>query len=444
MPESSAPRRPRLNWFSPLPPAHTDIAHYTLRTIPWLARSCDVVVWTDRHYWPPEIETYAEVRRWGGASWFDVNRADVTVFHLGNNPRFHAWIWDVARRCPGIMVLHDARLGEFFAGYLLETGGGEAAYLAAVQRYHGAAAIAHAERFLRGEASPGTLGDSIPLTALALSRARGAIVHTRTAWEHVKTLARCPVLQLELPFPAGPAPKPRAWDGTLRLIVFGYLSANRRLEAVLEAMARFPRRDRLQLDVLGEIPNRDALGETVRALGLGDVVHLHGFALESELDEALDRAHLAINLRYPTMGEASGSQLRIWSRALASVVSNTGWYADLPSDSVWFVDPAQEVADLHAHFNHALDDPDDLRAMGEAGRRHLVERHDPALYAQELLTGVEEMMQMPASILGELTDSVGRVLAASRMNEAAKAAVARRAATEITAWVRGKSNRGLA
>ena len=38
----------RLNWFSPLPPARTEIANYTVRLLPALCASCDVTLWTDQ------------------------------------------------------------------------------------------------------------------------------------------------------------------------------------------------------------------------------------------------------------------------------------------------------------------------------------------------------------------------------------------------------------
>ena len=60
----------------------------------------------------------------------------------------------------------------------------------------------------------------------------------------------------------------------------------------------------------------------VELLGLRERVTFHGYVSEAELEAALDDADLAVNLRYPTMGEASGSQLRIWDHALPSLVTH--------------------------------------------------------------------------------------------------------------------------
>lgn len=432
MPETSA--KPRLNWFSPLRPARTDIAHYALRTLPALSRHFDIIVWTERPYWPLEIEQYASVRQWDGTSWAALNAADVTLYHIGNNAQFHSWIWDVARQHSGVVVLHDTRLHEFFAAQLLDRGEHADAYLDAVRRCHGAAAALHAAALLDGRTTADALAESIPLTELALQNARGAIVHTGLAFREVAALARCSVLQLDLPYDPGPPPARRAWDGTLQLVVFGYLAANRRIDSLLEAMATFPDRQHLRLEILGEVADPEALTGRVEALSLGDNVRVHGFLPEDELDRMLDRSHLAVNLRFPTMGEASGSQLRIWSRGLASLVTRTGWYAELPPDSVGFVDPANEIADLHGHFSRALAHPETLQAMGEAGRRHLERRHHPDFYARELSSGLEPMMRTPVPILNEAGAAVACVLAASNMNEPAKAAVARRAAEELSRW----------
>lgn len=428
-------KRPRIHWFSPLPPAHTDIAQYAMRTLPVLAKYCDVVAWTPQHYWPRALEAYVEVRLWKEHAWPALNTADAAVFHLGNNIEFHGWIWEIARQHPGIVVLHDVRLHEFFASVLMEHAGHEADYVAAVRRCHGEAGAAQAQRLLQGRTNATELAETLPMTDLALARARGAIVHTRAAWEAVRDLRRCPVLQLDLPFAAGPEPPARDWDGTLRLVVFGYLGPNRRLPSVLQAIASFPRRDRVQLDIFGELRDVAATEALIEELALTGQVRLHGFVREAELDAALDRAHLAINLRYPTMGEASGSQLRIWSRALAGVVTRTGSYADLPPATVWFVDPENEIAHLHDHFNRALENPEILFEMGRAGRRYLIEHHSPERYASDLADGIVRMMEAPASIIEPITTSVAAVLTASGMKREAQASVARRAAGELTRWL---------
>ena len=361
------------------------------------------MVWAERPYWSPAIEADARVRAWEGTQWAELNAADATIYHIGNNARFHGWIWDVAQRHPGIVVVHDTGLHEFLAAHL--------------------------------EDQPHTRLFDIGATAATLERARGAVVHSGTAFQQVSALRLCPVVQLDLPYPAGLPVVTREWDGVLRLVLFGYLGANRRLPSVLEATASFPDRQRLRLVIVGEIEEPESVAERIQALGLRDIVQVRGFVQEAELQDELDRSHLAVNLRYPSLGEASATQLRIWDRGLASLVTRTGWYAELPPETVWFVDPDNEVADLQRHFRTALDNPDELRAMGLAGRRQLEVRHDPRLYARELAAAVARMMTKPTSIVGAAIDAVSRVLTEAGITGSAKAAVARRTGEELTRWM---------
>ena len=69
-----------------------------------------------------------------------------------------------------------------------------------------------------------------------------------------------------------------------RLITFGYIGRNRRLDAVLKALAELPERDQLQLDVYGNILDEEKqLRARIRSLDLKKQVTLHGFAPEAKL-----------------------------------------------------------------------------------------------------------------------------------------------------------------
>src|SRR5207244_3433751 len=82
-----------------LPPAKTDIAHYTTRVLPALSQLASVVLWTDQDKWDKGVEQYAEVRhyRLNRMHWVDLNRADANIYQIGNNPLFHGAIWQVSR-----------------------------------------------------------------------------------------------------------------------------------------------------------------------------------------------------------------------------------------------------------------------------------------------------------------------------------------------------------
>ena len=218
---------------------------------------------------------------------------------------------------------------------------------------------------------------------LVLDKAISVISHTDIAHEAVSARETVPAYLLDLPFaPSAEAPSAtRAKDGPLRLVQFGYIGPNRRLSEVLQVLAGLRETVDFQLDVMGKIWDPDRIEGEVAALGLEDRVTLHGFVAEATLDAALARAHLVFNLRYPTMGEASGSQLRIWNAQAAGVVSDLGFYRSLPDDTVFKIPHEGEVEALTDLIHKVNADRSIGAGIAAQGRARLLARHTPARYA---------------------------------------------------------------
>lgn len=154
-----------------------------------------------------------------------------------------------------------------------------------------------------------------------------------------------------------------------------------------------------RLDVMGEIWNTGLIHEKLSDLGLNERVHLHGFVPESVLENALRQAHLVLNLRHPSMGEASGSQLRIWNSGAASVVTREGWYAGLPDDVVYSVDLEREREQLHELFRSFAADYSFGRNVAAAGRTYFETHHAPRPYAQGIIKLVEDTVSRAPHLL---------------------------------------------
>jgi glycosyltransferase involved in cell wall biosynthesis len=388
-----------LNVVSPLPPLHSAIGHHTVAVAAALQELADVTLWTpqDAQTEPADTGLDLPVVHYDPArmDWARMNRADATIYNLGNNATFHRGIFDIARQCPGIVVLHDTRLQHFFARYSEHEGAGRAFYLECMRRCHGPGAVADAGRWLARQQSLDTLVERYPLTIAAVDGALAAVLHNAEEHRNLSLQTRTPVFYQPLAFPAGPLPQRAAPDGTLRLVVFGFLGPNRRLAQTIDAIAALPDQT-VQLDIFGLMDEPRPVEAQIAALGLWGRVRCRGFVPEAELQAALADADLAINLRYPAMGEASMSQLRIWDAALPSVVTRTGWYATLPDDAVFFVEPEHEAETLRAHLEMLRSDPGRFRRAGLRGRTLLEQQHTPARYAEGLLGIVAQCARLHA------------------------------------------------
>lgn len=437
----------KLNWFSPLPPARSGIAHYAMQVLPLLAKHREVVLWTDQDQVSPEVQRVARVMRYDPVAppWREINEAAVSIYHLGNQPDFHSGIWQVSVRHPGIVVLHDLCLHDFFFMLRVHHGKDRDGYLAILERWYGLEGRQAGEAFCAGGIGAESMARKYPLTREAVQGALGVITHSLGALEELGEVPGCPVAALNFPYAAAEESRYRGWIAArsatqrppYRLVVFGYLNRNRRLGALLEALAGLREREQFRLDICGQLWDESHIRAQIERLGLSSLVNLYGFLPESQVDEKLSTSHLAINLRYPSMGEASLSQLQFWDYGLPTLVTRTGWYMTLPEDAAAFVRPEHEIEDIQSHLRAFLADPNAFRAMGERGRRSL-ENNDPEKYAEAMAQFASAALACSARIpaLG-LAGRVGRDLT-QWLHPAASEYVLERASREIRTLCAGR------
>ncbi|MBE9032837.1 glycosyltransferase family 4 protein [filamentous cyanobacterium LEGE 11480] len=377
----------RINYFSPLLPSQSGISEVAEQVVPALSQYATVTVWTDQTEWSQALAQSAKIRQYdpNDVSWRELNDTDLNVYHIGNNVHFHHGIWQISNRVPGLVVVHDVKLQHLFYGITCVRGRDGEGYIREISRRYGHEAGITARRFLSGEVPIAAVED-FSMTEWALENAAAVMVHTRTAFQQIAQADRWPVGYQPLAFHTPPILRERPRQAPpYRLVIFGYIAYNRRVEAVLEALGKFAQRRKFQLDIYGKLDDPDSINGCIQQFNLKAQVKVHGFVDDAVLDRALSEAHLAINLRYPTMGEASISQLRIWRHALPALVTQVGWYAEQPEDIVCFVRPEHEVEDIQQHLAALIKQPEHFRAMGQRGRQRLESMHSPDAYAQAIV-----------------------------------------------------------
>ncbi len=387
--------RPRIHWVSPLPPAETDIAHYTRRILPELAERAEVILWTDATTWDKELERFCQVRTMTPdkvlpremRSFHGSDDRPGTVFiNMGNSWVFHAGLLALAQRVPSVVILHDLAIQEMCLDAVHNGLLAPQTYLEAMYRWYGEAGHTAAKEALKGRLAARELIQTYPGFEIAMDKAAAVLTHTSVASDAVAERGYVPAYQLDLPFRANDmASATRSKTGPLRFLQFGHIGSNRRLEQVLEALAGMDPGFDFVFDIVGKVWNREFIKARCQELGLSEKVHSHGYVPEPELDALIAQAHLVFNLRHPTMGEASGSQLRIWNGSAASVVTDQGWYQTLPKDTVVHIPLDDEMSALREVFERLEKDRSFGQALGLAGRKRLTEHHSPAQYADGII-----------------------------------------------------------
>jgi hypothetical protein len=83
--------------------------------------------------------------------WAELNRSDMSIYHIGNNALAHGAIWQVSRSHQGIVVLHDLCLQHLFAGLFWGAWHDRDGYLAHMEKYYDWEGRLAAEEFWNGK-----------------------------------------------------------------------------------------------------------------------------------------------------------------------------------------------------------------------------------------------------------------------------------------------------
>jgi glycosyltransferase involved in cell wall biosynthesis len=344
----------KIAWFSPAPPERSGISDYSALVLPALRQRLDVAV--------PRRGAKRAPRGTG-----------LSVYHVGNNPSAHGWIVEALRRQPGLVVLHDFVLHHLVAGMTVGRGDGHG-YLDAMEREGGVVGRLLGHAVLDKRIPP--LWESRPeefhLAGEVLELATGLIVHSR----HVRDRARAvgfagPIWVI--PHAAWPLPRIAPVDigGEPLLGSFGNVNVSKRIPQLLEALAQVRRRrPGARLLLVGAAAPGFDLERRLQRLGLeaGGLIR-EGFVDEDRLWSLMQACDVHINLRAPTMGETSGTAIRALSLGKPLVVSELGWFAELPDDVALKIPVDESESETLAAALELLSSRPDVRqAMGEAAR----------------------------------------------------------------------------
>ena len=387
----------RVAYFSPMPPETSGIADYSALLLPALRRHVDVTVVKRGSKRPPR-------------------GVDLSVYHIGNNPDAHGWILDALRRTPGLVVLHDFVLHHLVAGVTIGRRDGHG-YLDAMEREHGVVGrlLAHGVLDKRlpplWEARP----EEFPLAGEVLGLATGLVVHSRYVEERARAAGfDRPIARV--PHPAWPDPEvePAAVEGTPLYGAFGNVNQSKRVPQLLEAFARVrAEHPSARLLLVGATSPGFDLDRRLQRLGLqGDGILREGYVDERRLWQLMAACDVHVSLRSPTMGETSGTAIRGLTLGKPLVVSDVGWFSELPPGVALEVPVGErEVDDLEVALRLLAERPDARTAMGAAARALASTEHDLERVAEQQAAAFERTAG-GAAVAEEVVSDVSAAAAA--------------------------------
>ena len=410
----------RIAWFTPYS-RKSAIARFSAAVARELAQEVTVDLWHPR----ADDALLTELRSvaFRDASEVDGHELaayDLLVYNLGNHLPFHREIYEVSRRFPGLCVMHDFVMHHFFAAYYLEFLRWPQGYVALMKRFAGEHGAAVAGDVLAGRRPPVWETDEViryPLFEAGIRGAYGVVTHSEFFRRQVEAVSPAPVARLNLAYELRPLNSVLSRqdleipDSKLLAVTIGHVNPNKRVSSVLRALAA--NRDlleRIVYVVAGpcEPGCMTELKGIVLQHGMEGAVRLMGYVEDGPLQAYLRHADLCINLRFPAIEGASASLIEEMLYGKAVIVTDTGFYSELPDDCVMKIRPEHEQEDLTLALRRLVTDAGLREAKGSRAREFAEKHFRVDRYAKDFLKfawkvrSAKPLLKLADRVAGEL------------------------------------------
>ena len=354
----------KLALVTPWPPQASGIADYAYELAGYLAgSSVEIHIYTNEPSPQPLDGVIFHHVYSGYAICTELAEFDAILMQMGNHPYFHGYMLQILEslkhKCT--IELHDLMLHHLMQGYLgLSDGAGK--YYAWLDANYGEEVRSlFQEFFLAG-------GDILkfppilefPCSDVISRNACKIIVHSKFVKNRLERRGckNVYVIDLTADIPASDINRKNSENrDCFRIGIFGGIQRNRRVDWIIQSLSVLVGKDipDWQLDIIGSVDDDcEYLRDMAVKFGIGERVKFHGRLPMVEFNAIMATTDLHIALRSPTMGETSAVVTRAMRLGLPSVVSNIGWYSELP-DCVLKVDDNDSVKQLTSHIHLLLE-----------------------------------------------------------------------------------------
>lgn len=331
----------KLLYVSPFRPQKSGISDYSERLVWGLKDDYEVTLLTKyKKIDNNQLNNHFKVLTYSKSN--DYSQYDVIIYNFGNSPENHDYMCEMLRDYPGYVILHDFSLYYLACDYYEKNN----------KKYSSIYQLEGKEKFLRLKEKVKSTGESnllmhkdlaadFPLNFDLLESAKGFFVHSEYTKKKVqevfpeKNIWKINIVDCmpELTLSDGDFLRDKYGWASQEYIVgaVGMIAPSKQNREAIEAINSFNDLNdkKIKYVMIGE-------GEYVDSY-LGENIKKTGYMEDQDFYDAINSCDAIFNLRYPYNGESSASLMQCMLMGKDCVVTDLGWFGELPDNVVFKV-----------------------------------------------------------------------------------------------------------
>ncbi|WP_084236471.1 glycosyltransferase [Hydrogenophaga taeniospiralis] len=320
--------------------------------------------------------------------------ADAIIYHIGDNFDFHEggvrWLADF----PGLVCLHDFFLGHLFYCWAEKY---RSPAQTVLEHWYGIEAAGQFFGFPDGESFIEGTREITPMTEWICSQADGVITHSHWGCDRVLNSCSGPVrvvpLAYDAPIRAANASDTASAEAiTLKLLTIGNVNSNKRVSSVIQAIGRSHLlKQRVTYRLVGAVSPDMKTTLTELAAQLGVKLLISGQVDDEKLEYVITESDVISSLRWPALEAASASAIEAMLYGKAVMVTDTGFYAEIPDPCVIKIKQTDEIGHIQSSLEALLEDQDRILCIGTEAQHWASQTFTAQNYAEQLIDAISHI-----------------------------------------------------
>lgn len=328
----------KLLYVSPFWPIKSGISEYSENLVWGLRKYFDVTLLSNNGaYQSMQLKEAFRCEQYSPRT--DYSGYDHIIYNIGNNPDYHGYMYEMIQKYPGYIILHDFVLYYLTVGYYANKN----QVFSKIYELAGVEGIQTAKDSLKKNPDGELLrhkdiAAQLPLNREILQCSKGVLAHSEYTANLVKSIFPkkdvCRIHHLMKPL------NESDYDNDYLRRMFslkkddyiigsiGFVAPSKQNDLVCRAVSLYNQKHEKKIHyvMVGEGDFTDGY--------LGKYIHKTGFVDNAQFFDAISGCNSIMNLRNPYNGETSGTVLQCMAMRKPCVVTDVGWFSELPDDAV--------------------------------------------------------------------------------------------------------------